>query len=155
MILPTPAGSTVEPSVMAEWLGGFFAALLLFAILVRIIETFQPKQQQRTVTGIAITSGVLIALGITPFGAIATELAQLFKTVPTEYPGLVKTLLTFETAFMLLYGLGKMHETGGYLAVISFVVGFFGGLFLPYYWSGAFLIIASMLVMETSDGNRW
>ena len=94
-------------------------------------------------------------MGVSPFGAISTELAQLFKIIPTEYPGWVKALLTLETILALLYGLGKMYETGGYLAVISFVVGFFGGLFLPYHWSGAFLVIVSLIVMEASDANRW
>lgn len=150
------SNSTVEPEIALHWIGGGIAAFLLFAVIVRLIETFQTNNQQRTVTGIAIASGLMISIGVSPLGAFAEELAQLFEVVPTQYPEWIKALLTLKTVFGLLYGFIVMGESGGLLAVASFSLALLGGLILLYSPPGGLLLILlAWMLMEVSPADRW
>lgn len=146
----------VGPEVALHWMGGLLVAFLLFAVIVRIIDTFRTDNQQRTVTGIAVTTGVLISIGVSPFGEFATELARLFEVIPSVYPEWIKALLAMETILGLLYGFGVMWKSGGLYAIASFVLALFGGLLLPYTpFIGIFLIIIAWILMEISPAERW
>jgi len=146
----------VEPEIALHWIGGGVAAFLLFAVIVRLIETFQTDNQQRTVTGIAIASGVMISVGVSPLGTFAEELAQLFEVVPTQYPEWIIALLTLETVFGLLYGFAIMGEIGGLPAVASFGLALLGGLMLLYSPPGGLLLILfAWILMEISPADRW
>lgn len=147
---------TVEPEITLHWIGGGIAAFLLFAIIVRLIETFRTDNQQRTVTGIAIASGVMVSIGVSPLGTFAEELALLFEIIPTEYPEWVKTLLTLETVFGLLYGFAVMGQSGGLLAISSFGLALLGGLLLLYSPPGGLLLVLfAWILMEISPADRW
>lgn len=146
----------VEPEIALHWIGGGIAAFLLFTVIARIIETFQTDNQQRTVTGIAITTGVMISIGVSPFETFAEELAQPFEVVPTQYPEWIKALLTLETVLGLLYGLGVMWESGGLFTVSSFALALFGGILLFYSPPiGLLLVFFAWMMMELSPADRW
>ena len=148
--------TTIEPEIVLHWIGGGLAAFLLLAVIVRLIETFQTDHQQRTVTGIAIASGVMISVGVSPLGTFAEGIAQLFEVVPTHYPEFIKALLTFETAFGLLYGFSIMGDSGGLPAIASFCLALLGGLILLYSpLGGLFLILVAWVLMEISPAERW
>lgn len=141
---------------MAEWIAGGFAAFLLVVVLARIIEAFHTENQQRTVTGYAFVNGILVSLGVSPFGAIARELAVLFKIVPRVYPEWVKALLTVEIALGMLYGVGVMYDSGDLPAVASFLIALLGGMVLPYApVPSLLLLLVSWALMEVSDADRW
>jgi hypothetical protein len=151
-----PSDPAVEPQVALHWIGGGVAAFLLFVVIVRLIETFQTDNQQRTVTGIAIISGVMISVGVSPLGTFAEELAHLFEVVPTQYPEWITALLALETVFGLLYGFAIMGESGGLPAFASFGLALLGGLILLYSpLGGVFLILFAWILMEVSPANRW
>lgn len=83
-------------------------------MVVRIIDQFHVKDQQRTVTGVAVTVGVATAVGFAPFGTIAAELAPLSRLIPAAYPAWVEGLAAVETVLGLLYTVSLMWESGGY-----------------------------------------
>lgn len=146
----------IEPEIALHWVGGLIAAFLLLAVIVQLIETFQTDNQQRTVTGIAIASGVMISVGVSPLGTFAEEVAQIFEVVPARYPEFIRALLTFETVFGLLYGFGIMGESGGLPAVMSFGLALLGGLILLYSpLGGLLLILFAWALMEVSPADRW
>ncbi|WP_256296485.1 hypothetical protein [Haloarchaeobius salinus] len=146
----------VDPQIAANWIGGGVAAALLFFVISNIIETFEKRNQQRSVTGIAGTSGLLLALGISPFKSLALDLSQLFVVVPTEFPAWIEVLVAVETALGLVYGFFLMWDSGGRLAIASFVVAFFGGILLvPAPLFGVSLFFLAWLLMEASPAERW
>lgn len=97
---------------MEEWIAGVFAAFILVVVLIRIIETFQTENQQRTVTGYAFANGIPVSPGVSPFGAIASELAFLIGIVPGVFHEWVKPLLAVETVPGTLYGVGVVYGQG-------------------------------------------
>jgi hypothetical protein len=135
---------------------GAFAALIIAAIVVRFVNQFQPKDQQRTVTGVAVTAGIVISLGLSPFGTVAVELAQLSKLVPAAFPAWVSALVTVETGLGLLYGSGVMWEKGGLLAVGLFGFALIGGMLLPHSpVLGIIIVLFAWSLMELSPADQW
>lgn len=147
---------TVDPEIALSWIGGSIAAVILFAILIRILNTFKENNQQRTLTGVAIASGFSISLNISPYGTIAAEITSLFDVIPAQYPEWIQALLTIETGLGLLWGVLIMYEGGGIFAVLSFILALFGGTVLLYVPSvGVFLIAISWVIMELLPADRW
>lgn len=150
------ADQAVEPSIALNWIIGFIAAFFLFAVIARVIESFNTEAQQWSVTGIAVTNGLVLSLGLSPFGDFASEMAQLFELIPSEYPGIVGALITIETAFTLLWGLWVMWDSGKTFAVLSFSIAFVGGVMIPYSPALAvMLIMFGWLAMMASPADRW
>lgn len=148
--------TTVSPETAFDWIIGIAAAFIIFVIAIRIIYQFQTKNQQRTVTGLAIPAGVVTSLGLSPFGTIAVEITTLSQLVPTTFPGWVGSLAAVETGLGLLYGVLVMWESGGPLATGSFVLALLGGVFLLYSPALGFVVILfAWLMMELSPADRW
>lgn len=148
--------TTVPPEVVLEWMFGGIAAFLLAGVLLRVVDQMQAKGQQRTVTGVAVTAGVVMSLGLSPFGTIAVEVSKLSQLVPAAFPAWVSALITVETGIGLLYGLGVMWESGGLLATGSFVGALVGGVFFLYAPAlGIVLVFFAWLLMEVSPADRW
>lgn len=146
----------VPPGTVLEWIGGGIAAFLLAAVVLRIIDQMRAKRQQRTVTSVAVTAGVVASLGLSPFGTITIEVAQLSQLVPTRFPAWVSSLVAVETGIGLLYGLGVMWESGGFLATGSFTLALVGGVFLPNSPAFGFvLVLIAWVLMELSPADRW
>lgn len=147
--------STVPPEIVFEWILGGFAAFLLAAVILRVIDQMRAKGQQRTVTGVAVTAGMVTSLGLSPFSTIAVEVAKLSQLVPVSLPTWVSALATVETAIGLLYGFGVMWKSG-LLAVGSFGLALIGGFFLPYSPDlGIVLVLLAWVLMELSPADRW
>lgn len=147
--------TTVSPKVALEVILGGFAAFLLASVVLRVINQLRRKDQQRTVTGVAITAGVVTSLGISPFGKIAAEVADLSQLVPSAFPTWVSALIAGETVIGLLYGFAVMWESG-MLAVGAFSLALAGGVFLPYSpILGFILIFLAWYLMELSPADRW
>lgn len=147
--------TTVSPEVALEVILGGFAAFLLASVALGVIKQLRREDQQRTVTGVAITAGVVASLGVSPFGTIAAEVAELSKLVPSAFPAWVSALITVETVIGLLYGLAVMWESG-LLAVGAFGLALVGGIFLPYSpILGFVLVLIAWYLMELSPAERW
>lgn len=154
-MMATLGDTTVPPETVMEWMLGGFAAFLLATVVVRIIDQMRAKRKQRTVTGVAITTGVISSLGLSPFGTIAVEVAKLSQLVPAVFPAWVSALVTVEMGIGLLYGFGVMWESG-LLAVGSFGLALIGGVFLPYSPGlGGLLVVFAWVLMEFSPADRW
>jgi len=146
----------VDPHTAMPWVGGGVAALLIFGVIIRVIDVLKMQNQQRIVTGIALSSGITLSVGLSPFGSFAAELAQIFDIIPTEYPEWVKAIVAVETILGLLYGIAITWEHGRWLAVISFTLALLGGITLLYApIGGVFLISMAWVSMELSSANRW
>jgi len=145
----------IDPEIAITWIGGFFAAVIFWNVFERFLETLDPKSRNISVSGIAVVSGFLISIGYSPFGAFATEIARIFEVIPVYYPELIKSIGTIETGICLIYGVYEMWESGGILALSSFVLGFFGGMLLPYGEVGVFLVLISFVMMIFSPADRW
>lgn len=147
--------TTVPPETFFEWMFGGFAAFLLAAVILRVIDQMRAKGQQRTVTGVAVTTGVVSSLGLSPFGTIAIEVAKLSQLVPAVFPAWVSAFVSVETGIGLLYGFGVMWDNG-LLAVGSFGLALVGGVFLPYSPGlGIVLVSFAWVLMEFSPADRW
>jgi hypothetical protein len=156
LLLAAGVDAEVAPETALNWILGGVAAFIIFAIAIRIIYHFQTKNQQRIVTGLAVPAGVVTSLGLSPFGTIAIDLAQLSQLVPAQFPEWVEALTTAETVFGLFYGVLVMWESGGPLATGSFIMALVGGVFLPYSPGlGFVLVLFAWLLMEASPADRW
>lgn len=145
-----------DPIIVIQWIGGGVAAFVLLAVVVRIFGNFTTEYQQRTTIGAAVGSGLVISFGISPFGELASELAQFAEVVPAEYPEWIKALVSVDTVLGILYGFSVMWASGGLVAVGSFVLALLGGLLLAYSLSaGVLLIIFAWILMEFSPAERW
>lgn len=155
-MIPLEISPTVEDKVLLEWMVGGIAAFLVFLLLANIVYIFQADNQQRTISGVAIVGGVVISLGLSPFGDFASVLAGIFEVVPDYYPEWIRAFVYVESVLGLLYGLLVMAESGGLFAVASFIVALIGGVFLPYYpFLGIIVILFSWLLMELSPASHW
>lgn len=125
-------------------------------MFVRFLETISSKNRDISVSGVAIVSGLLISIGYSPFGAFATGVTRIFEIIPTYYPEHIKSIGTFNSIICLVYGGDEMWKSGGIMAFFSFVLGFFGGILLPYNDEiGMFLVLASLAMMIASPADRW
>ncbi|MFC6723137.1 hypothetical protein ACFQE1_01765 [Halobium palmae] len=146
----------VTPGEFGKVIVAIIAAFLLLSVLLKLLDTFQARNKQRTVTGAAVGTGFVLSAGVSPLGTFASELAILYDLIPSAYPAWVGTFVAVETFFGLLFGFFTMKETGGWLGASSFVVGFSGGAALPYFPGvGVFLLFTAMLLMEFSPAERW
>ncbi|WP_435364543.1 hypothetical protein [Haloarchaeobius sp. DYHT-AS-18] len=142
--------------IVLSWIGGGIAALLLFTVVARVIDALKPENQKRTVTGVAVSAGLIYSIDLSPFGDIAVEVAHLFEVVPTGFPEWITAIVTIETVLTLILGLGVMWENGRWFAAGSFVVALFGGMALPYEpFGGVMLIGIAWMLMEASPTSRW
>jgi|AntRauTorckE6833_2_1112554.scaffolds.fasta_scaffold11643_4 hypothetical protein len=146
----------IEPDILLGWIGGGLAAFVLLLIITKIIETQHTKNQKRSVTGIAVTTGLLLSISVSPETEIATALTITFDIIPEVYPSLIEGMLAVETVFGLIYGGKVMGESGGVLAILSFFFGLFGGFTLPIWPEMSVLfLLFGMFLMEISPADRW
>jgi hypothetical protein len=119
-----------EVGIVIDWGLGAIAAFLLLWPILRIIDGFEIKNQQRVLETISILNGLMIPLGISPFGKFSNKLSEMSMVVPPEYPELIEAILTIETVLLLIFGLLIVIESGGSLGASSFILGFIGGMTL-------------------------
>ncbi|WP_436931228.1 hypothetical protein [Halosimplex halobium] len=147
---------TVEPALLANVIVAVLAAYLLIIVFLKLFESLSGFGKRTTITGTVLFSGVMLSIGVTPLGALATELARGFEQIPSAYRTFIKTLLTVETAFSLLFALKKAVDTNEPLAVISYLSALFGGLLLPVQPTiGIGATIVAWLSMELAAVNLW
>lgn len=149
-------GPTVNSENAIQWVVGGIAGFILIFSILKIADTLKTKDQQRTVTGVAVTSGLLMSLGLSPLGTVASTFAQVYSFIPVEYSQLVKSFLSVNTAIGILLGLLVMIDTGGVPAALSFILGFIGGVLMPYDPIASILFLApSIWLMEISPASSW
>ena len=146
----------VPPEVIGDWILALFAVFVVWIILERWMKSLQNLGQRVTLLTLAIATGVITTIDLSPFGVLATELAELSRIVPVGYRQFVATLLRAETVFTFLYGMGKMWSGGGFATVILYLFAFFGGLVMLYSPTVGFLFIGfALLTMESLASSVW
>ena len=148
--------STVEPALLANVIVAFLAAYILFIVFLKLFESMSGFGKRTTITGTVLFSGIMLSIGVTPFGALATEIAHGFEQIPSTYRTFIKTLLTVETAFSLLFCLKKVADTNEPWAAISYIFALIGGVLLPVRPTiGIGATIVAWLSMELAAVNFW
>lgn len=112
--------------------------------------------QRVTISGLALASGIMISVGVSPLGTFAAELSQLTQYIPESFPSIIDALLSLETALALAYGAGTVWDSGGLFALLSFTVAFIAGALVLYTPRlTAVLIPVAWLFMLASPVDRW
>lgn len=125
-------------------------------MLSTILDSYNAKDQDRIILGIAVPTGLLIVLGISTFGKRATQLVPLTPFYTQEFPKFVKTLVDVNTVLTTVFGGLGMLERMGVFGLVAFILAFVGGiLLLTSPLLAVFLIGLAGTIEEVIESSRW
>jgi hypothetical protein len=134
---------------------GGILALLLWIAITRLLQSYRARDQNRILLPVAVANGVLLTIGVSPVGLLASELVQYTPAISLKVAHLIQGILDVSVVLSILFGLGTMLEKSGIIGGVSFAVGFLGGFLLIYSPVAGILLIMGAIGVEEYAPAKW
>ncbi|QLH83425.1 hypothetical protein [Halosimplex pelagicum] len=121
----------ISNTLALNYVGAGIFMFVAYAAFANIIDAMRNKEAKYLLSGVALTTGLVLSIGLSPLGTIASEAVAISPMLSVEASHFVEALVDVGTGFNLLFGGLYMYEKAKSPGVIAFYLNFISGFMFP------------------------